>query len=196
MPITYTNRKGISYFLCQGLTQTGKPRYYFAREPHGEAVNEIPAGHEISESVNGVVSLVKSRPALIHSAERATVEAVLKCHPHARNYRVGVKQDRIEVYEQVGPDADDMLSIFQKQGFELDPMRVGTFRVERERKSQYSPVMRFILTDAARRTFRAERWCYRSSVDGWMNVAQPDHISRLACDLIPKLGTESFFELF
>jgi hypothetical protein len=32
MPITYTNRKGFTYFLNKGKTKTGKPRYYFAKE--------------------------------------------------------------------------------------------------------------------------------------------------------------------
>jgi hypothetical protein len=49
MPITYTNGKGITYYLCRGITKTGKPRYYFAREPKGEVLNEIPPGFKISE---------------------------------------------------------------------------------------------------------------------------------------------------
>jgi hypothetical protein len=36
MPITYTNRKGVTYHLCRGVTKTGKPRYYFAREPKSD----------------------------------------------------------------------------------------------------------------------------------------------------------------
>jgi|GEM_PF-3959171 len=35
MPISYTNRKGSTLYLCQGTTKTGKVRYYFAREPKG-----------------------------------------------------------------------------------------------------------------------------------------------------------------
>ena len=48
MPITHTNRKGITYILCQGQTKTGKPRYTFAREPQGAPPDELPAGYEIS----------------------------------------------------------------------------------------------------------------------------------------------------
>jgi hypothetical protein len=42
----------------------GKPRYYFCRtgQGQGEPVAELPPGFTISESVNGVVSLVKDRP--------------------------------------------------------------------------------------------------------------------------------------
>ncbi len=65
MPISYTNRKGSTFFLCQGETKTGKVCYYFAREPKGKEINEMPPGYKINESVNGVVSLVKIRPRMI-----------------------------------------------------------------------------------------------------------------------------------
>jgi hypothetical protein len=105
MPVSYTNRKGLTYTLYRGQTKTGKPRYYFGREgqSQGEPVTELPPGFTISESVNGVVSLVKDRPALIQPEEVAAVEAAVQQHPDARRYRVAVKGNRIEVYEQVGP---------------------------------------------------------------------------------------------
>ena len=81
MPVTYTNRKGTTYFLCKGTTKTGKPRYFFAREPKGEAINAIPEGYQIEESVNGIVSLAKDRPRLIAPEETTAVEAALKRHP-------------------------------------------------------------------------------------------------------------------
>src|SRR4030043_506371 len=95
MPVTYTNRKGNIYFLCQGTTKTGKMRYYFAREPKEGSPDQIPEGYRISESVNGVVSLVKDRPQLIFPQEIASVEAVLARHPKGRDYRVAVLKNQI-----------------------------------------------------------------------------------------------------
>lgn len=63
MSVAYPNRKGHTFYLCHGMTKTGKSRYYFAREPKDETLDHIPEGYRISESVNGVVSLVKERPA-------------------------------------------------------------------------------------------------------------------------------------
>ena len=40
MAITYTNRKGRTYYLCKDYTKTGKPRYFFSREPKGEILEE------------------------------------------------------------------------------------------------------------------------------------------------------------
>src|SRR6266566_8379779 len=97
MSISYTNRKGVTYTLYRGQTKTGKPRYYCGRpdQNQGEAVTELPASFTISESVNGVVSLVKERPSLIQPEEVATIEAAVQQHPQACGYRVGVKHDRI-----------------------------------------------------------------------------------------------------
>lgn len=90
MPVTYTNRKGFTYLLNKGVTKTGKPCYYFACEQKNEVVEHIPQGYQIEESVNGIVSRVKERPRLILPKESASVEAALKRHPKARNYRVTV----------------------------------------------------------------------------------------------------------
>src|SRR5213594_3252652 len=100
MPVTYTNRKGMTYTLYRGQTRTGKPRYYFGRtdKGQGEPVMELPPGFMISESVNGVVSLVKERPSPILPEEMAVIEAVIRKHPEAHRYRVSVKHNRIEIY--------------------------------------------------------------------------------------------------
>src|SRR5207248_4934237 len=75
-----------------------------------EPVMELPPGFKISESVNGVVSLVKERPSLIQPEEVATIETAVQQHPEAHRYRVAVKGNRIEVYEQVGPDYNALVS--------------------------------------------------------------------------------------
>src|SRR3989440_8497531 len=112
MPVNYTNRKGQTYTLYRGQTRSGKPRYYFGRadQSQGEPVSEIPPGYSISESVNGVVSLAKDRPSLIQPEEVAAIEAAVQRHPEAHRYRVAVKQNRIEIYERIGPDYEAVVS--------------------------------------------------------------------------------------
>jgi hypothetical protein len=61
--------------------------------------------------------------------------------------------------------------------------------------AQFTPVMRFILADEAERTFRAERWCYRGSIDDWIFV-DVGPVAKLARRMIPTLGTDAFYELF
>lgn len=193
--ITYTNRKGVTYTLCQGVTKTGKPRYFFAREPQGKLVEAIPEGYEIRESVNGVVSLAKVRPGHILAEEVAAVATAIQQHPQARNYRVDVKPDRIDIYELVGGGMDEVWAIFDDV---LSPELRAEFRADRERYGQYTAEMRFILVNAEQRLFRAERMCYRSSVDGWLPLRTigTASLAQLVRRLVPTLGTDAFFELY
>jgi hypothetical protein len=195
MSITYTNRKGFTYLLNKGVTKTGKPRYYFAREQKGEPVEEIPKGYQIDESVNGIVSLVKERPQLILSKESASVEAALKRHPKARNYRVAVKNDQIIIYEAVGGDMDNLRKILGSAGFYIADVE-QRLQLELDRYTQFTPVMRFILDDEETREYHAERWCYLGSVDDWIYAGHSGKIDQLAKKLTPKLGTDDFYELY
>jgi hypothetical protein len=194
MPIIYTNRKGVTYHLCRGVTKTGKPRYYFAREPKGETLDEIPPGFKISESVNGIVSLIQDRPSPLWPEEVAAVEAAVKRHPKAHNYRVGAKGGQIVVYERVGPDTHDLLAEFKELG-PFSPGQVKGLQERLDRYAQFTPVLRFILADAEQRTFRAERWCYLGSIDDWIHIGGRGSVEQLASELIPALGTDEFFEL-
>jgi hypothetical protein len=193
--VTYTNRKGVIYYLCQGRTKTGKPRYYFARQPKGEPLEEIPEGWEISESVNGVVSLVKKRPAQILPEELAAVEAAIKRHPQSRNYRAAVKHDRIEVYELAGMSGSDLVAALTQAGFGTSHL-ADQMQDFQERYGRFTPVMRFVLADAERRDFRVQRWCYRGSIDDWIDIGAFGPVNQLARQLIPSLGTDRFYELY
>jgi hypothetical protein len=149
MPITYTNRKGFTYTLCRGTTKTGKPRYYFAREPKDEPVEQLPEGYTISESVNGVVSLSKAQPLQLHEDEINAVKRVVAQHPKSHKYRVNVRPKRIEIYESVGPDAEALIADFGQ----LLPILPGTthrLAADLARHAQFTPVLRFTLIDEAR----------------------------------------------
>ena len=197
MPVSYTNRKGQTYTLYRGQTRTGKPRYYFGRagQSQGEPVTELPPGFTISESVNGVVSLVKDRPSPIQPEEEVAVEAAVQQHPEARRYRVAVKNDRIEIYEQVGPDYEAVVSGLHLPGLSR-PGLSERLRALEERHAQYTPVLRFTLLDPARRWFGAERMCYLGSIDDWLELGRTGPVAELAPALIPTLGTDQFYELW
>jgi len=199
MPITYTNRKGVPYFLCQTVTKTDQTRYYFARQPKGEPVEEIPAGHKIVESVNGVVSLARDIPSPIRPEELASVEAAVHRLPKARNYRVSTRQNRIEVYELIAPDVDELI----RELCHIDPHLAHVARETRDdlqdtldRHCQYEAVLRFTLADPEKRTFRAARMAY-SGHGGWHELwsVETEPLAGLVKLLIPTLGTEEFFEL-
>jgi hypothetical protein len=196
MPVTYTNRKGHTYYLCLGKTKTGKMRYYFARQPKEGSPDQIPEGYRISESVNGVVSLVKDRPQLILPQEVASVEAVLARHPKGRDYRVAVQKNQIVIYERLGPDVETLSAIFGK--FSPLPPEIVKKRLQEQldKSARFSPILRFILIDPEERKFIAERWSYLGNVDDWIDMGESGKLEKLARRLIPKLGSDDFFELF
>ena len=197
MPVSYTNRKGVTYTLYRGQTRTGKPRYYFGRlDPaQGEPVTELPRGFTISESVNGVVSLVKDHPSQILPQEVEAVVAVVKRHPEAHRYRVAVKGNRIEVYKQVGPDYNALVSELHIPSLS-SPGLSEELRALEERHAQYTPVLRFTLLDPKQRRFGAERMCYLGSIDDWLDLGRTGSVAELARTLIPTLGTDQFYELW
>ena len=197
MALTYTNRKGTTYFICRGATKTGKARYFFAREPENEPVEKVPQGYEISESVNGVVSLVKAQPALLLETEILAVKRALENHPRARLYRVDAKAGRITVHEFAGTDPQEVVQEWAERfglpGFAHD--RLAGFEAETLARGQFTPVMRFTLIDDQKRRFKAERMCYLGSIDDWIAIAFGKSIEELARTLIPALGSDAFFEL-
>lgn len=195
MTITYTNRKGVTYYLNRGTTRTGKPRYSFAREPKGEPVEQIPEGYEIRENVNGVVSLAQTRPQQILPDEVAVVEAALKRHRKPGNYRADVKGKRIVIYERAGPDMDALAPLIRALGG-ISEARQAHLQETLDLGARFSPVMRFTLLDEQDRTFSAQRWCYSGSIDDWIDAGAVGPLKRLARKLIPKLGTEAFFDLY
>jgi hypothetical protein len=139
--------------------------------------------------------LAKTRPGHILADEVAAVESAIQRHPRGRDYRMDVKPDRIDIYELVGGGMDEVLAVFDDL---LTPELLAQIRAKRERYGQYTAVMRFILTDAEQRLFRAERMCYRSSVDGWLPLYDigTAPIEPLARRLVPALGTDAFYELY
>jgi hypothetical protein len=197
MAITHTNRKGQTYTLYKGQTKTGKPRYYFARadKNQDEPVMELPAGFVISESVNGIVSLVKDRPVLIPQEEVAVVEKAIERLPGARKYRVVVKHNQIEIYERVGPNYETLIPKILPS-VQVSPERLKQIQSEMEPHAQYTPVLRFTLLDSEQRLFGAKRMCYLGDIDGWLELSKTGSVATLAEALIPILGTEEFFELW
>jgi hypothetical protein len=195
MPITYTNRKGVTYYLCQTTTKTGKPRYYFAREPQSTSVEQVPEGFRISEGANGLVSLERDRPSQILPAEVAAVEAAIARHPKPRDYHVGVKRDRIEISERLGPDVDQLIAALGGV-LGVPPGAPEHLRSELETVGRFAPALRFCVIDVERRTFTVERWCSLGSIDDWIDVGVSGPLNHLVEPVIARLGDESFYEPF
>lgn len=187
--ITRTNRNGVTYYLCEGETKVGKPRYWFGKEPGTPPVHQIPDGYEIHENVHGIVTLGKIQPKLWTDDEVEAVEAALGRLPRPFAYRLEVKGKALTISESSAPDATELACLF-----ELGPDPVASRQGDFDRHTRFVPMMRFSLIDAERRLFEAERWCFLGSVDDWISLAYDGPLRHLCAKLIPLLGTEEFFE--
>jgi len=80
MAITYVNRKQKTYYLHQGTTKKGKPKYYFAMKSKGNLADDIPEGFEIYENPRAQVFMRKI-PQKVITDEAEDGEAIHKIFP-------------------------------------------------------------------------------------------------------------------
>ncbi len=192
MPITHVNDKGQTYYLHQGVTKTGKPKYHFAMKSEGHLAENIPDGFEIYENPNAQVFLRRIPPKIITDDERQLVEAGMRKYASVQDYKIDIKGKAIVVYT-ADQSVDTLAGLFQDM--HPDPMGNPKLMTTLRRVIQYSPMLTFILNDRESRQFTAQRYCFRGAIDDWIDL---DHgkLSRLVKSYVKHLGQESYFELF
>jgi hypothetical protein len=199
--VRYTNRIGKTYYLREGKTKSGKPRYFFSAQPEGkgDAVDRVPEGFEIYEHPkNAQIFLRKRRPKLITDIEKYLVEKQAMQLKRSKRYCVDCTDEYITIYES---DAD--IGVLKDTFGDLlkgTPLRPGMtadkamHTLIRAADKNYSAMMRFRLVDKDRREFIAERFCFLGSIDDWVYLGGPDDLKELADRYIKLLGTDKFFD--
>ncbi len=190
--LTHTNRLGRTYYLHEGRTKTGKPRY-FARKTIGDGpLTKMPSGFEFSESINGVVSVrrVDTSGKMIPTVDVQVLSAELARHEHLRSHAVDVKKDAIIICEPVGG--------IQLRDFEttaghmlIDPAILQ--RIASVKPSRFEPVMKFERTQSIDAPYAAFRMTYRG--DGGWYMLSTGELSELVESYVGHIGTDEFFEL-
>jgi hypothetical protein len=122
------------------------------------------------------------------------VQSAVRKHPHSDLYRVVAKRDRIEVYARVGPVAGDILERFQSAGLFNSGMR-EQIEAQLAQGARFSPVVRFTLIDTQTRMYRLDRMGY-TGMGGWRYLFPDGRIEEQAERIIPRLGTESYFDIY
>jgi len=191
VPITHTNAKGKTYYLHQGTTKTGKPKYHFSMQSEGILAASIPAGFEIYENPNAQVFLRRIPPKIITDEERQVVEDGMRQYAKVQDYKIDVKGNAIVVYT-----ADQSVEEFAQLLKGLNPfISEAQVRAHFARSVQYSPMLQFLLDDAQRRTFTAQRYCFRGAIDDWIDIGYGP-LTQLVKQYVPHLEQESYFDLF
>ena len=194
MSIEYVNRRGDRYYLLQGETKTGKPKYYCSRKSSGVPVERLPDGFELHESpANGMVSVRKIRPTRIMPWERECVVRLAKQLAVGSDVIVDVDGDSLVVYASDADPQGMTKTLDRFLGFGAVP--AGKVHEMIAKTSQYSATLRFTLTDEEERRYSAERWCWRGRIDNWIPLAYEMDLEGLLKKYLPHVGRESFFEL-
>ena len=192
MTITHTNAKGKLYYLHQGTTKTGKPKYYFSMESEGHLAESIPEGFEIYENPNAQVFLRRIPPKLITDEERRVVEEGMRTYADVKDYKIDVKGKAIVIYT-ADQDIGTLAELFK----DLSPTPSANRQLMSllRKEIQYSPMLQFLLEDEKRRLFTAQRYCFRGSIDAWIDIGYGS-LTTLVKQYVKHLGKESYFELF
>ena len=188
----YTNALGVTYYLHEGRTKTGKPRYFVAKtirssQSEGDPVAiprvEMPEGYEFTESINGVVSVRRIDSATSKANARvpeADVERVRKevaRHPHLRRCKVAVVKGAIVIHEPRGG---------------MPPELMGTMLGRAAPRPDYEPVMKLEADDSG--IYAVFRMTYRGD-GGWSYPLDVGPLGKLVSRYVRHVGTEGFFEL-
>lgn len=190
MTVTHTNRKGKTYYLHEGKTKLGKPKYFFALRDEGNLVKAIPPGYEVYENPNSQVFLRKIKPRVITDEEVAAVEDGMRQYCRLKHFIVDVKKNAIVIYTP-DQDVDSLSSMFRSlAGGQQTRVDAALGRV-----LSYSPMLQFILTDKVNRVFETQRYCFLGSIDDWITIGNRGKLPRLVKTYVRHLGEESFFDL-
>ena len=191
MTVTHTNRKGKTYYLHQGKTKLGNPKYFFALRDQGDLAQAIPPGYEVYENTNGQVFLRRIQSRKITDQEVAIVKAGLQQYSHLKRTLVDVKKNAIAIYTP-DQDLDQLADSFSF----LDGFRDTGVRAMLDRVATYSPMLKFVLIDKANRLFEPHRYSYLGSIDDWITIGSKDELPALVKAYVMHLGQDSFYDLY
>jgi uncharacterized circularly permuted ATP-grasp superfamily protein len=189
MAIQHVNRRGDTWYLHEGRTKTGKPKYFFSRKQEGTLAATIPAGYEVYENPQAQVFLRKTLPQIITAEEVRTVEQALQERAKLEYYLIDVKGPSIVVH--LPNTSVDFLEHLAGDSFSWRP---AGLRRAMQTCLNYSPMMQFTLVNQETRGFSVERWCFRGAIDDWIPLAYGD-LRTLVAKYGPHLGKESFYDL-
>lgn len=215
--VTHTNRRGDVYYLHPGKTTTGKTCYRFSRKADGVLAREIPPGFEAHELPDGRVYLRRIPERIITEAEEQTVRAALE-RAGVPDCIVEVKRETITVFlPDIDPEAFselfdaraallDLIARAEAAGLSVpesvrlvfdealsgapDPRQEAAGALKRVQS--YTPLLRFVLEDAARRTFTAERPDFSGAADEWMPLESPQDLQKIAGKYCRRLAADPF----
>jgi hypothetical protein len=188
--ITHVNAKEKTYYLHQGTTRTGKPKYYFSMQSEGNLSDSIPEGFEIYEAPDARVFLRRIPPKIIWDEEKQVVEDGMRKYSGVQDYQIDVRGNTIEVYTAI-QDRETFSEMFAAMRPAPSKAKIAELVTQ---FMSYGLRMQFVLKDKKRRTFVVQRPGPLGWFDDWVDIDKPGKLSILVKKYVPLLGEESFDE--
>jgi hypothetical protein len=188
----YVNRRGDAYYVFQGVTKTGKPKYYVSRKAESAAgiqIDLLPDDFELFESpIDARVIIRKRVSSDIYDNELNFVQE--RANSMARNVRAKVVSNGrcIVIYESAR--AEEFKSMASVVGG-----LTSRFVEAMQSSSPMSPAFRFKLIRKKERVFEAQRFCFRGGIEDWISLHHEGTLDELCQYYLKHLGKESFYEL-
>lgn len=190
MSIQHLTRAGKTYYPHILAGKTGKPKYHFSLSPEGTLSGAVPEGFEIYENVHAQVFLRRKTPHIITDEEMGLVKDALKGQGKEWHFKADVKKNVITIYE----GSDNSLGL---EAIAAPWITKSALQDIARSSSSYMAVLRFVLVEPKKRLFMTERFCFRGSVDDWIDVGGlPEKLSVALKKYVKHLGQDSMFELY
>lgn len=190
--IVYTNCDGDEYFLHEGVTKTGKPRYFVSKKNEGTLAKAMPGGFEFYEQPGGRVYFRKIQKTPIREEELHYVQNKI-ADMIDQEYEDEMAQYKSPLSVQIGLESQRRTGK-RVSRFEAE-IRKNEIIIYRVRYSNAMPIMKFALENEEKRLFHTSRWCFMGSIDDWIGVGTTGYLFDLVDKYCPTLGTEDFYEL-
>ena len=136
-------------------------------------------------------ALHEAEESKITDEEVAVVESGIRQYCRLERFIVDVKKNAIVIHTP-DQDVDSLADTFSF----LVGSRNAKVEAALDRVMTFSPMLQFVLTDAANRLFRTERYCFLGSIDDWITIGDKDELPQLVKSYVKHLGEESFYDLY
>lgn len=189
-PLTYINRCGKTHYFRTALTAKGGIRYYITKSDNfPDLIDAVPHGFEIYEDpYEGRVIFRKIVSCLITSEEMVFVKNAVERLSDLNDIIIQAEGDAIIVWVSQFNSIDgreDKLTDEEVIEFYGDNTRLW---------KKYDDKFKFVLIDAEKRLFQAERRVYMSLDGAYMPLKKgKGSLLKLTNQFCPHMGRESYF---
>lgn len=185
----YINREGNRYFAFQGVTKTGKPKFFVARKKNsdkGTRVEQLPPEYEFYEAPRrGRVCIRKRRSSAITLAEQNSLSRLVLELTKAR-FAIEVEKNRMILWAAPRPVWDEYTQKVMRANFR------GHWP-----EAPLDPNFRFTLANQEKRLFTLEICDYREDDEPWFDLeTEPMSLEAAALRFFSHIQEHSYFELF